>query len=689
MRRGDPFVAHIALGLVGGLCLVATATAQAPRDLASLFPQRAEVRADEAGLVRLELPSAVLTACQHGLSDLRLIDRQGHEIPYVVDGGLPPEQTLTARQTVQPRVLDARRATETRENAPSRLTETYVLAVPSVAPEGGFWELVASSRHSRFVRRVTVVAGRPAAGGRVLVNEVSFFRIPDPRRENLTLVLPRLAESELTVTLMGEEGFFLEPTFVFESRRQLPETERIALRLQKTEQRSLDGRTTVRLERPRGLVPDVLELETTSPALSRRVEVWDVGPTADSAPLADRIAQRLESPQEIEIRLRPARGTGLEVVIHDGDSPPLADLEFQAVVRQPALVFSMPAASGGTHAVTLLFGGGRAYSPRYDLAGLIPSSPVRVSGDAARVAERLFDPGQLATATIGAIELNPDFDPAPVLTFAMRPGLEINRRGFSHTAVIQVPESPEGLLRVAVSPEVAAVARNDLGDLRLVDRRDRQWSYLLEKDATDQEIVVYPAAPEKDGGMSEYEIPLPVEPLRIDQLVLDARDEFFDRGFEVVGERTGERVEAVLASGRLVRPLGDPRALRLDFPPAALDRLALRVDDGDDPPLEQLTLAVRVPVSELYFAAPAGRYTLLYGNPDEAAPRYELESVRDVVLATQPRNADLGGSAKNPAFSFGARLSKGSGLQKTLLWGALGIVTLALAWLTLRLARQE
>lgn len=72
--------------------------------------------------------------------------------------------------------------------------------------------------------------------------------------------------------------------------------------------------------------------------------------------------------------------------------------------------------------------------------------------------------------------------------------------------------------------------------------------------------------------------------------------------------------------------------------------------------------------------APEGGYSLLLGNPDVPAPRYELERVRDVVLAASNNAAEAGPLEANPEYSLRARLGGEDGasglLQTGLVWGA-------------------
>ena len=95
------------------------------------------------------------------------------------------------------------------------------------------------------------------------------------------------------------------------------------------------------------------------------------------------------------------------------------------------------------------------------------------------------------------------------------------------------------------------------------------------------------------------------------------------------------------------------------------------------------------PLPDLFLAAPAGDYSLLLGFPEARPPSYELERVRATVLAVPCGSVTASGLQPNPAFRARARLTSGGAPQRLLLWIALGVAVVALAGLTLRLARQE
>jgi len=97
---------------------------------------------------------------------------------------------------------------------------------------------------------------------------------------------------------------------------------------------------------------------------------------------------------------------------------------------------------------------------------------------------------------------------------------------------------------------------------------------------------------------------------------------------------------------------------------------------------------VRAPTPDVFVVAPAGTYWLLLGAQDARSPRYELERVRDVVLALQSDARPLGSMEKNPGYHAAARFLHGKGRQQALLWAAIVAAVVVLALLTFRLVRS-
>jgi hypothetical protein len=251
---------------------------------------------------------------------------------------------------------------------------------------------------------------------------------------------------------------------------------------------------------------------------------------------------------------------------------------------------------------------------------------------------------------------------------------------------LQARPSPEGLARLRLGVEDAGFARADLADLRLIDREQRQWAYLLEPAAAHETLPLGIDGPVKRDRATRWTFNPPAAPATAEGVVLRTPVAYFDRPFELVAHLGDE--ERTIASGRLARAGGDPRPVSIAFPPTRFDRLELEIVDGDDAPLALEGAAARFVLAEMFFAVPEGSYSVLVGHPEAAAPSYELERARDVVLAVRSAAVVSDGIEQNPAFSPGARLASGEGWQRALLWGAIVVLVGFLTVLTLRLARS-
>jgi hypothetical protein len=518
---------------------------------------------------------------------------------------------------------------------------------------------------------------------------------------------PGALAGQLTLTLEGEDGAYLEPAFRFESNRALEPVGQIVVPLVEIGRRQGAGRTVVEIERPGGVVPDVLRVETRTGSFERPIAVWDEGPAGRATQIGSGTLRRLEGAwrrhggerwleggpdtDQREVELLPARGERLRVEITDADSPPLDALGFAAVVRQPTLFFSATATAGYTPAATLYFGGGRVQAARYDLAGLAPLLRGDVAGERVPEAVRLRDLSRIDKAELRDVRPNPALATTPVLAYAMRPGAELDTRLYSHRRAFTVRPSTAGLARLRLEPEDLAETRPDLADVRVVDAAGRQWPYLLERDTAEKWESLGVTPPERRRGRSRHTLRLPLAPLRLDRLVLEVDTRFFDRPFRLVAPDADD-TERAIAQGRLARGADGKSLVTVAFPAARVDALVLVVEDGDDAPLVLRSARVRLPLPELYLAAPAGQYALLVGNPDATAPSYDLARVRDAMLAVKSVPAVASESVPNPAYSARARATSGEGSQKLLpqvaLWAVLIGAVAVLTVITLRLARR-
>ena len=556
------------------------------------------------------------------------------------------------------------------------------------------------SSSPRFVKRLraeTLGRERP----RPLADE-SLFRLPDPLRERVRFELPigaaALRDETLRVELEGEDGGWLEPTFSWEREVELadqPEPRTVDLPLPSISSSREGGETVLILERPRGVAPLAIVFETTTPLLRRRVAVFDSGPGVARRRLLEgeirRVGERDQADPPLVLSwptATRAAGGQLEVRVLDRDSPPLADLEVALRLARPALLFAADA-----DPVRLVWGGARVRAPRYDVGALVPSLPA--TGEAAAGGRPLLDEAALVEATLGEPEANPRFDPVSPLEFAMAPGRELDPRAFSHARRLSAPPADLGLYRLALGADDQAVLRADLGDLRIVDPQNRQRPYLLVEDAGRERV---PAAlrATHPAGETLLRLDPATAPVLVTGIRLQIGDPFFERPYTVEAEVAGADRPEILARGVLRREsgaatpaIGSPPGaspLELALPARRIRSLAVRIVDGSDRPLSVRGAEVEIPTPEVLFPAPSGEYLALLGEPDLEPPRYQLESVRGLVQAIDSSVVESGPLGPNERFSLGARLGRGSGLERTILGVALAVAVLALTVVTLRLA---
>ncbi len=108
-------------------------------------------------------------------------------------------------------------------------------------------------------------------------------------------------------------------------------------------------------------------------------------------------------------------------------------------------------------------------------------------------------------------------EPSPDLRAVLRPAAVLDPGAFTHRITLSVRASPEGVSRLRLTPEVLALARADLGDLRVIDGESRQWPYIIKPGAVQQLVDVTFAPPVIERGTSRYTVQLSAWPAQIDE----------------------------------------------------------------------------------------------------------------------------------------------------------------------------
>jgi len=659
--------------------LPAVALSDDRRELAALFPDEADVFVEGGGLARLELPLPVLRACDADRADLRLFDRDGREVAFLVDDAPRITQIVREEKRIPAEVLDVRRDVIERRNAPAREREAFDVTVPPATRAAGTWGLELGSDAPEFVRKISV---RTPEGESLLA--ASVFRLADGR-EKRVLPLPPLPGERVTIELEGEDGRFLTPTLTFVSSRDIAPPPAAGVSLGIDSMDSTGGLTAI-VAQLLSIAPAAVRIETRTPLFDRRVRIFEMRDDGQRRQVGGgRIFRVGPGAEERDVPISGAASGRLLIEIDDQDSPPLADVSISALGRLPSIIFELPAAAPGTAAGVLRFGGERARRPHYDVAALVHESsgekPAALADALALLARRT----DLTRAWLGPVRANPLYDRTPALAFAMHPGAPLEASGFQYRRALRVRPSPDGLGRLRLDPIDVAHARADLGDLRVTDGEGRQWAYLLDDDAGETTVRLVVAPPYREGTTSSYALALAAPGAYLRGVVLDVENAFFDRPYRLVADAGSER-ERTLARGRLARAAGRSEPIAIAFAPTLASALTLEVDDGDDAPLALAGAEARAPVPDLFLAAPAGDYTLLFGNPSAEAPRYELSSVRDVVLALDGATIDAGLLEPNPGHRAPSPLADGPERTTVILWIVLGVAVVVLLVTTLRLA---
>lgn len=663
--------------VVLAISLAAPASAQSPHDPARLFPYEAPIgrMGSPGSFARVAIPGEVLSRTRPDLSDVRIHDARGRDVPYLVGSGLspwpesPPSSFAVVPVTIERRIEDG-------ESLAPTWREIVRVTPPGDLPAGSRWMVVLGSVRASFVR--TLVVRYVDGERRSELARGTVFRLDDPVRERLSIVLAPLPSATTPAPLLelelSGEGGYVEPEISFAETRVPEQVTTLDVRLEERSRESRDGVTYITLARPTGVAPDRIRIVTTSANFHRAVAVSDVsaayGTSQIGAGAVFRVRE-IEGGETLEIPVSPASGETLRVAITDGDSPPLDALAIEAVVRQPVLAFEVPEG-----AATLRFGGGRVRAPRYDLTAL----PGTQLGGALR---ELDSP----LVSLGEIRPNPRFDAGPALGFAMRPGRTVDLAPFTHLASVRVHGAVEGSSRLRLPASVLAAARTDLADVRVLGADGRQWPYLVAPSEESDRVDARIAPPEESEQGSVYAITLPVSRARIEAIDLHADAAYVARSYTLRGiDDDGRWVE--LSSGMLSRAPEDASPLVITLSPVRVSRLELIVEDGNDAPLAISRVELAIPSSSLFLAAPDGEYRLVAGDADASAPRYEIARAMDLVLAARAADAEVGEARANPAHVEPPWYERAD-WSTWLVWAVLLVAVLALGLVTLRLARPS
>lgn len=265
--------------LLLGSCFAAAAVAQSPHDPARLFPYEATITIEGPvrQLHRLPVSADVLERTQPTLSDLRIHQSDGRDVPYLVDSGArswPRDATLPVYEVAP---VSVERRIEDGESLAPTWREILRVAPPTYASEGARWTLRLDSSTYSFVR--TVVVRYVEGEAKTEFARGTIYRFAEPLRERLFIELPPLPGPArgalLEIELFGEGGY-IEPTLRFAATRAPISAPTLTLPLVEVGREQRAGSTWIELSRPVGVASDRIRFVTSSSHFHRRVRVLDV-----------------------------------------------------------------------------------------------------------------------------------------------------------------------------------------------------------------------------------------------------------------------------------------------------------------------------------------------------------------------------------------------------------------------------
>jgi hypothetical protein len=381
---------------------------------------------------------------------------------------------------------------------------------------------------------------------------------------------------------------------------------------------------------------------------------------------------------DLRISINRPEGTELELVVDDGDNPPLELLAVSAELAPLPWIYFESAAGAPLAA---RFGAATLAAPRYDLEAMRESVSTR------QVAEAHW--GDVRTLGPPPAEQAPAGSPLPAI------GAPVDVTAFRFAR--KIPPGPLGLTALVLDPAVLAHSTR-LADLRIADARGYQVPYLLERLEEPMSVDLGELAHDSTGNTppshneSHYRITLPYDRLPSSRLVLSTTARVFDRALTLqierppVDKRSSPRRQTIGSNmWRHTDPDTPAPTLVVDLPPLDVSTVALTISEGDNSPLPLSPARLLLPAYRLrFFRTNDDPLDLLYGQPDLAAPRYDLALLAPRVLGATAREVQPDAEASAAALPA----KHGTTTETKVFWGVLIVAVAVLVFLIARLVTK-
>jgi hypothetical protein len=609
-----------------------------------------------------------------GLSDLRLYDASGREVPYLLVQPAAPEPSWQSGKLLS--------VVPTKKTSGFEVDLGHESVIDSVRIQG---------LPAPFLKRARLEGGGDRSRWTLLVAEGTLFDLPEERLTRIDLDFPPGEFRYLRLTWDDTASARVPlPAAVLarEARGRLPEAPlRVPLPVER--RASEPGTSRYRLALPGPHLPLVaIELSTATSNVLREAHVTEarlsdgqvVPVTLGSAVLRRAVRGNLAA-AELRVPIEAPTEPQIELTVDDGSNPPLELTRVEAVFADlPWIYFE---AAGATPLVAR-YGRADLPSPRYDLEA------ERATVGNLRAAVAAFGPVRKilpTTAGSGASQLPPT-------------GASIDLKSFAVSR--EIPPGPAGLQALLLDAAVLAHAsQRGLGDIRIATTSGRQIPYLLERLDEPLSVRLSPPAPtappggallanpRMSGTRSYYRLELPYASLPRARLVFETTARVFDREVIVMSEPRESDARRASVTRSIVgrrwthaEPETPAAPLVVDIDPPDSRNMLLVVDEGDNQALPLLPPRLLLPAYRLrFFRTSEAACLLLYGRADLAPPRYDL-----ALLATQLVGAPAHEIAPGPELT--GPVAATSAMSPLLFWVVLILAVLVLLAIVVRLVKQ-
>lgn len=618
-----------------------------------------------------------------GLGELRLIDgRSGREVPYLLEWPRRAPELVWQGARIVP-------------VAPGRDTSGFEADLGRVFTVD---RLEITHLPERFLKRVRLEGSGDRVRWTMLVPEGTLFNLPpsegqvDRPLQQTQLAFAAGAYRYLRVIWDDHAGGQLSGNLgatarIAPRRAGDPDTLRAPLALERRPSELRKSRYHVRL--PASRLPIIaLELQVGDKLVLRPATVTEPQFGADRlapAQLGGAVLRRVTSGDAVAANLRvpieAPQGAELDLIVDDGDNPPLDVRSVSAVFAPlPYVYFESP----DGRELRASYGGDRRQpisSPRYDLEALRDTVEQIVA-----VAAAWDAPRALVTA---------QRDTSPPSALHAVAGASLDAKSFPFARAI-----PPGSGLTAIRLDPAALAHGYLKDLRVVDAQGRQVPYVLEQLGEPTEVALPAPVPTRArenidrrrvpdaATRSWYRVSLPHAGLPGATLRLTTGARVFARDVAIVTQelpREAQPDEGIERTLDGVWAHDDPDSPTPPFEVALGDRLPsdslfVLVNDGDNQKVPLTSATLLLPTYRVrFFRQPGAALVLLYGRKDLGWPTYDLALLRTRIVdapATEVTIAPESGHARPDG-----------GVARLVFWGVLGLAVVVLLVMIGRLVR--